>query len=228
MKKKSKIQGVFLDFDGVISKNSVDHTIKLLSNFINKVSPNQNFPISKNYIKKYFKCVSAFPTEKSIHFLFSSLGLEDKINLLYNEIKRTDLDLKSDKIVIEKDFEEFIRFCKKNRIRYYIISLTSSERLKKIEKIVGRKAFYKLNKGSKADTILFTSLIKELGINPHEWFYLDDSPLALRAGKVAELNTVLMKNNVFTESDFKEFKNSIDYKVSSFKEFQSLLSRISR
>jgi hypothetical protein len=75
-------KGIFIDFDGVISKSSVRITIDFLHSFFNKREP-----ISYNFVENYVKVVSCFPVEDSVKLLFKSLGMERYLKSFYKEFK---------------------------------------------------------------------------------------------------------------------------------------------
>ncbi|MDX1959356.1 MAG: hypothetical protein SFU98_12325, partial [Leptospiraceae bacterium] len=106
----NKVEGILLDFDGVISKVSVENTVDFVYNYINKIAA----PMSYNFIKEYMKTVLCFPPKPSVELLFNSLGINTHLDDFYECLKKIDEDIKL--IEIEKGFYEFLDFCEKNQI----------------------------------------------------------------------------------------------------------------
>lgn len=208
-------KGIFIDFDGVISKSSVRITIDFLHSFFNKREP-----ISYNFVENYVKVVSCFPVEDSVKLLFKSLGMERYLKSFYKEFKALDSD--SSRIIIEQTFYEFLDFCDKHSIEYRILSLASKNRLELI-KGINPKRILGLEY-SKANSKTYASILKSFSKNKIEWFQLDDSPLALRSGKRAGLKTIMMLNDVFTIKDYQLNKEFIDFKTVSFNHIKKLIS----
>ena len=70
------------DFDGVISKNSVKNTLEFAFEYINSVTP-----INKEFIKDYFKKVLCFSPLPSVELLFTSLGIQDRMEDFFKKLK---------------------------------------------------------------------------------------------------------------------------------------------
>ncbi|HNI96211.1 MAG TPA: hypothetical protein PL169_09105, partial [Leptospiraceae bacterium] len=77
---------------------------------------------------------------------------------------------------------------------------------------------------SKADAGAFSNFIKDM--NFFEWVQLDDSPIALRTGKLSGLTTVMMLNDIFTATDYRPFQQFIDYKTNSLAGFLKILKKL--
>jgi hypothetical protein len=214
---KLKLEGFLIDFDGVISKKSIVSTLDFAYKYINSQTP-----ISREFVEDYFKKVLCFSPLPSVELLFISLGINDKLPDFFNKLKNLDKDKKE--IIIGNDFYDFLNFCDKYKIKYYILSLASSERLKHIKNF-NPKLVYGLNAKSKADMLTFKQLISEMQINPSNWGYIEDTPIALRTGKLAKFKTFMMKNKIYNDREYNQFKNFIDYKVNSFPEIQKIIKQ---
>lgn len=209
------VNGVLIDFDGVISRSSVKNTIIFTHEYINKVQP-----IPYKFIENYIKLILSFPVESSVALLFDSLGLSSLIKDFYSRFN--DLDLDSSRIVIDEEFYQLISFLEKNKLDYRILSLASKDRIKNIRNIDYSKI---ANVGkSKADARAFSDFIKDM--NFFDWVQLDDSPIALRTGKLSGLTTVMMLNDIFTVADYRPFQQFIDYKTSSLTGFLKILKKL--
>ena len=198
---------MLIDFDGVISKTSVQNSIEFIYKFINSLQP-----ISREYIYNYCKVIMSFPLHQSITNLFNSLGLEGCLDDFYQKFQIFEKDPNS--IKIENDFYLFLRFLEEDGIDYRIVSLASKERLSLL-RLDSESRIYSLKDRSKADPNTFLHICKDLSIKPNKWIYVDDSPVGLRAAKLSNFKTVMMMNHVFTLKDYRMFKSFIDFKVTS-------------
>lgn len=215
--KKISLEGFLIDFDGVISKNSVKNTLEFAFEYINSVTP-----INKEFIKDYFKKVLCFSPLPSVELLFTSLGIQDRMEDFFKKLKELDKD--KTKIKIRPDFYSFMKFCDQHHIKYTILSLASSDRLKLIKGFL-EELVYSLSGRSKADPMTFDKVIDDMKIVPNKWGYIEDTPIALRTGKLAKFKTFMMKNDIYDDREFNQFKSFIDYKVNSFLEIQKLFGK---
>ena len=212
-----KVNGVLIDFDGVITKNSFEILADYCVSFIKKKRQDA-FEIPEVFIKNYLQFTTCFPFEPTMQLLFDSLGLKKtELKNLQKEIE----SIKDYKITVEPDFFPFIDFCKKNGIECKIVSLASPKRLSMLK--LGPEYFFPLDNRPKANKNTFSIIVKKLRIDPKKWFYIDDSPMALHSAKQMNLNTVLMKNKIFKKRDVEPFRNSIDNQINSFSEFINML-----
>ena len=213
----NKYEGILIDFDGVVSKTSVQNSIDFIYKFINSLQP-----ISKEYIYNYSKAIMSFPLQQSLTVLFKSLGLESQLDNFYQKFHAFDKDPKA--IRIEKDFYIFLSFLEKEGIDYKILSLASKERLNLL-KLDSESRIYSLKDRSKADPNTFIQLTKDLGVKPKKWIYIDDSPVGLRAAKLSNFKTAMMINTVFTLKDYAMFETYIDFKITSLYSLQKKIRK---
>lgn len=216
-----KPEMVFIDFDGVISQNSVLVLFKFIHQFINRYTP-----VPFEVIQDFLKSTICFHGKQSTELLFSSLGIEDKLPEFFPELGKTE-KFEDIQIVIEKEFYSFIDFCNSNSIRYQIFS-SASRNVKRFSELIDRidsTNIYNLNQRPKARAATFLEVAKELEIDLKNSLYVDDAPLALLTGKLHGIKTVMMLNDVFTINDYKRFSSYIDYKINSFTELEAILSR---
>jgi beta-phosphoglucomutase-like phosphatase (HAD superfamily) len=211
---RHKKAGILIDFDGVISKNSIQMTCNFIHDFINRFTP-----IGSEYIENYIKVIASFPVADTVKLLFNALGIGDRLEQFQREFLEFDSD--KNNFIICDDFEEFIEICHKNSIVYKVFSLATPERLRHIDCLDG-DAVLALNNVSKADSATYTNLARDMGLNLKNWYYIDDNPMALRAGKLAGLITAMMTNNMYTEADYQIFKEFIDVRVTSFRELGNI------
>jgi len=215
---KNKLTGILIDFDGVISKNSVTINLEFLHYFINKISP-----IPFETIKSYFKIANCFLQQPAVDLLFSSLGIKDHQELFLSELNSLK-EFNNKKIKIEDDFDHFIKFCQKKNIRYKIFSLADKSKFSSIRSLTDND-IYQLTGKSKANISTYSSLQRELKIEIADWAMIDDNPLVLRAGNLSGLTTLLMKNDMYGINDHKDYEEFIDFKVNSFNEIQEILNK---
>lgn len=204
--KKKSVEGLFLDLDGVILKNSVDVYLRYVTDYINEFAP---IPLS--YVKNYYRTVNSFPLSESLYLVFKSLGITSELNTLFEKIL-TLRDYKNEKIIIEEGFYSLVDFCSKNNIQYKIFTMASFEKTKLFLADIPNENIYCLDKRSKADLTTYDFIKKDLKINLKNWVLVDDDPLALRTASLCGLKTVFMKNNLFDEAycnDFKQYFNLI-------------------
>lgn len=220
-----KIKGVLIDFDGVISRRSIEKSIEYIHNYVNnklifKYGNDKAF-IPYNFIANYIKLVICFDTHSAIKLLFDSLGLMDCMEDFSQNY--TVFETKSENIPIEADFSDFVLYCNSNSIRCGLFSLASSERVKVIETFNLTPISFSGAFNNKSNLEVYKRLKAQMNVEFSELLYIDDSPIALRAGKLSGLNTVMMLNDIFTENDFHEFRSFIDYKAVSFSNVLEIL-----
>ena len=209
-----RLSGIFLDFDGVISKNSPT----LMANWIySYVSQFSSVPISKKTIMKIALATNSFPPKAVLELFFKSFGIQADVSkvqsLMHEEI--------NDSVRIEPDFYKFLDFCHQKNILVKILSQRSSNssasyQLSRIPEI--KESMICSTYGmSKADPACYQHIGNSLQIQLSEWLLIDDSLYALRAAKIADLNTAFMMNSSFKADDL-DYKELIDLQVFSFEE----------
>ncbi|MDX1959095.1 MAG: hypothetical protein SFU98_11020, partial [Leptospiraceae bacterium] len=104
-------------------------------------------------------------------------------------------------------------------------SLASVSRIKLIKNL-NENCIYFLNGQPKSDVRIFEKVKKDLNIISNNWIYIDDSPIALRTGKLSGLITIMKVNKIFGEREYKQFISSIDYKVKSFKQIEKIINQV--
>lgn len=218
MEKLERIKYILIDFDGVISKNSLDITLSYTHDYIN-----QNTPYHFDSLKNYYRSVNSFNLHEGVQYLFKSLGIEetlDEFNLNLVNLKQH----KGQKINIEPDFLDFISFCKKIEIKSLLFSLADN---KKIENLLGYKPDYLIwpkKESSKANPKTYENIYNNiLQCSPKQIMIIDDDPIVLRSAKSSGLKTLLMKNTFFESFDLTDFNESIDNIVDSFNEIKMLM-----
>lgn len=211
---------ILIDFDGVISKNAVSIAMNAMYNFM------QDFnPIPFESFKNLFKEVVCFPFVDTVTFIWKSFGIEHKLKDLFMYLKNID-SYDNVQLMVEKDFYEFTQFCHDRNIQYRIFSSAdkSTGRIQNVLQKIGENKYYCLGNNSKADPKTFERAANDFNIDLNRILYIDDSPVALRTGKLKGLTTAMMLNDVFGLEDYEVFKNFIDYKVESFQEISHIIN----
>lgn len=204
------VKGFIFDFDGTIAKDSAGKIVQFIYEFINKNVKNQK--VSFEYIKNYYKTSVSFNPQDSIALLFEGLGISDKTVEFKKQHDTIDSDSNFSKL--ESSFSYFLEILKKKEVEYFVLSLASQKKLKNTNLEL---ADFGSALQSKSNPAVFESIIKKKKIeNPSEWIYVDDSPLALSAAKSCGFTTVMMINDVFTEVDYRNSIDFIDYKIDKF------------
>ena len=205
---------VLLDFDGVISPNASELLLTALHGAINRHTP---VPFETTAL--LFKAITTFPARAGLGMVFDGLGLGGQFAAESAAIwQATDVD--GVKYALGEGIREF---CEGRTIRVCSTMDSSTPRRAIVVGLFGDADFLPIGHRSKADPATFTALQEELGELPRPWVLVDDSPLALRAAKLAGLTTVLMRGTVFNVEDTAPFATFIDAEVSSFAELAPLL-----
>ncbi|HEY9803152.1 MAG TPA: HAD hydrolase-like protein [Leptolyngbyaceae cyanobacterium] len=211
-----KLKGIFLDFDGVISSNSVGLMHKWVYEYICKKIP---VPVGERTVREIAKMTTTFPPRAVLDFMFSSFGLEIDVTelqqLMHKEI--------SGAVVIDPSFSKLVHFCTENNIELKIISQRSSSSgsaFNQLAQVPGlNSSMVCSTQGmSKADPACYVQIGNNLEINLSDWLLVDDSPYALRAAKIAGLNTALMVTPTFNMDDYLEYKQLIDLRLMSLED----------
>jgi hypothetical protein len=208
MDKPIRVKGVFIDFDGVISRNAVEHIISFVHGYMNL-----HTLIAPEFVRAYIKNISCFPVDASARLLFDAFGIEDQLDDFFSAFKK--FGEQPENLRIERDFHRFLEFCQNKNIEYKILSLANPGRIKAACSI-SEGDIYPLNNRSKANQDTFSEIGTEMEIDLKKWAYIEDNPVALQAAKQSGLNTIMMLNNIYTEADYSIFKDYIDFKVDSF------------
>jgi FMN phosphatase YigB (HAD superfamily) len=217
MNNPRNIKQVLVDFDGVISKNSLDITLLYAYDFINKYTP-----YHINSLKNYYLSINSFELKDGLALLFNSLGIGNELGNFYLGLKRLK-EHNGQVISIEPDYQDFISFCKDNQIGCKIFSLSDDE---KIENLLGYKPDHiKWTKGlaSKANPKTFSQICELLKYEAPQTLVVDDDPFVLRSAKIAGLSTILMQN-LFFKGYTENYRKYFDDEVRSFSELKLLLT----
>ncbi len=211
---KKKPDTIFIDFDGVISKNSILYNFKSAYQFIN-----QYISIPYDTVYSLLKSTTAFSMKNTLDFLLASFGITDisrkQQGQLIKNLYKNNIEVK-----IEDGFFDFIDFCEDNSINYFIFS-SAGLSIKGIPELVNRisnNCIYNLNGRSKVNPKTYQEAANELGLDLKKCLFIDDTPLALQIGKIQGMITVMMLNDVFTLEDYQIYSSFIDFKINSFTE----------
>ena len=109
-----RFSGIFLDFDGVISRNSFELMIGWAHSYMCQFSY-----IEERTIREIAKITIAFPPDAVLELLLRSFGIPGDVK----EVQQLMLKAVSNSILVEQTFYEIIDFCQKESIQVKILSL---------------------------------------------------------------------------------------------------------
>ncbi len=214
------LTGIFLDFDGVISSNSVGLMHEWVYQYINKYTP---IPIKEKTIKEIAKLTTTFPPKSVLELVFQSFG----ISLDVKEVQQLMHKGISEAVVIDPGFSQILKFCSQNDIQVKIVSQRSSivGAFNQLEHVPGLDASMVCSTQgmSKADPACYTQIGSNLKLNLADWILVDDSPYALRAAKIANLKTALMVSPTFNTEDYLEYEDLIDIRLFSLQDLTQIV-----
>jgi beta-phosphoglucomutase-like phosphatase (HAD superfamily) len=209
------LTGIFLDFDGVISSNSVGLMHKWVYEYVRQKNP---IPVGERTVREIAKMTTTFPPQAVLDFMFRAFGFEINVS----EIQQSMHKEISSKIVIDPSFSQLVNFCAENDIPLKILSQrsTTSGTFNQLASVPGlNSSMICSTQGmSKADPACYTQIGANLDINLSDWLLVDDSPYALRAAKIAGLKTALMVTPTFNMDDYLEYKELIDLRLLSLED----------
>ncbi|MFF4406538.1 HAD family hydrolase [Streptomyces sp. NPDC001262] len=220
MERAAPPQTVLLDFDGVLSLNASSLLLRALHEGINR---HTELPVEATAAQ--FKAVSTFPQRDSLRVLFTGLGIGTHLDAEIGALKSlTSVD--GEPLALGHGVKTFCAEQRSRGVQLRVFSTMdrTTARRSLLDGLFGDEDFVPLGHASKADPGTYTALLAAEGEqDPGRWMLVDDSPLALRAAKIAGLRTVLMRGQVFTEGDVAPFASFIDAQVDSFAELGALL-----
>lgn len=208
---------MLLDFDGVISPNASELLLGALHGAINRHTP---VPFETTAL--LFKAITTFPARAGLGMVFDGLGLGERFAAESAAIWQAT-EVGGVEFALAEGIGEF---CAGRTVRVCSTMDSSTPRRALVDGLFADADFLPIGHRSKAAAATFTALREELGELPRPWVLVDDSPLALRAAKLAGITTVLMRGNVFTPEDTTPFAPFIDAEVGSFAELAPLLETI--
>jgi FMN phosphatase YigB (HAD superfamily) len=127
-------------------------------------------------------------------------------------------------MTLEEDFYDFMKFCGDKGIicRFFSMVDKSWSRLNLLGDYFRKELFFDNISYPRSNPVSFNQLTREIGLPAENIVLVDDSPLALWSAKTAGLKTAFMSNNVFTGSDYKPYREVIDFRVNSFNELKKI------
>lgn len=197
---------LLLDFDGVISPDSVGLTVELLYTFLSR-----RHPVPREYIEDLVRLAMPFPVRDTLHYVFDGLGQRDR---LPDFIKRFEAFERSGKIHIHPDFPAFAQRWQQKGIDLRVVSTGSRRRLSGLPLHPDR--IIDLHGGSKAAPDTFLRVCQELGVSPGRTVIVDDCPVVLLAAHQAGLGTALMATPFFSAEHWRPCAKGIDFRVSGW------------
>jgi beta-phosphoglucomutase-like phosphatase (HAD superfamily) len=203
---------LLLDFDGVISRNSTADIMNATYAFISEFKD-----INRILFDELFKALVPFPLFESVNFFMSSIGLEDKKELLLSKIK-----------TITHDTSEFESLTAEWSELGFTIKIYSSSRYYNngntpFKSPYKNDLFIQTDSHSKIDPNSFRNIAADLDISPKNIIYVDDCPMAVCSAKSIGIHAVMLINNVFTMNDFKKTLNYNCQSITSLSQLTPLL-----
>lgn len=203
---------LLLDFDGVISRNSTADIMNATYAFISEYKD-----INRILYDELFKALVPFPLFESINFFMSSIGLEDKKELLLSKIKTITHDT--------SEFESLIT--KWNELGIIIKIYSSSRHYSNVNSPFKSKLqnnlFIQTDLNSKINSNSFRNIASDLGISPENIIYVDDCPMAVCIAKSIGIHAVMLINNVYTINDFNKTLNYNCQSITTLSQLTPLL-----
>ncbi len=221
-KGKNRIKRIFVDFDGVVSKNSVVVILKFIHAFIARF-----ISLPFETIENYFKATTCFPAGKSIELFFSSFGLSDVIPDFIREYNGL-VCFEGEEITVEPDFSQFVDYCRTENIDLNILTAAGPDDIR-LGLLAGtwcdRFGIMTLNGESKADARILARCLERNKADSRSSLLVDDSPNALLAASRLGMYAVMMINDVFTLRDYGNIKPYIHSAVGSFTDIMKMLEK---
>ncbi|MET9525421.1 HAD family hydrolase [Streptomyces coeruleorubidus] len=221
MDRAASPQTLLLDFDGVLSLNASSLLLLALHEGINR---HTELPIEATVTQ--FKAISTFPQRESLRMLFAGLGIEQHLNAEIDAL-RSLTAVRGTPLALGEGVEAFCAEQRARGVRLRVFSTMdrATARRSLLDGLFGPEDYVALDHASKADPDTYAALLAAEGeVDPGQWLLVDDSPLALRAAKIAGLRTVLMRGAVFSDDDVSAFGSFIDAQVTSFAELGAHLA----
>lgn len=203
---------LLLDFDGVISRNSTADIMNATYAFISEFKD-----INRILFDELFKALVPFPLFESVNFFMSSIGLEDKKELLLSKIKE-----------ITHDTSEFESLAAEWSKLGFTIKIYSSSRHYGNENSpftspLHHDIFIQTDSHSKINPNSFRNIATDLDISPENIIYVDDCPMAVCIAKSIGIHAVMLINNVYTMNDFNKTLNYNCQSITSLSQLTPLL-----
>jgi 2-hydroxy-3-keto-5-methylthiopentenyl-1-phosphate phosphatase len=211
------LKGFLLDFDGTITSNIGDIVISFTTDFIQKITP-----IKRQTIANIFMTLNKFPPDNLFSTIFTYLGIEDFLNQYLLELQKIT-EYNNIRLNIRAGFNEFISTCHENKIRCLVFSTQTQERIKFILGDVSNIEYIDIKGVSKSNLYQIKKILLNNNILPEQWILVEDDPFIIRTGKLLGLKTILMKHNLFIDTEINEYKEYYDYLFESFFDVLTLI-----
>ncbi|WP_024871224.1 hypothetical protein [Tolumonas lignilytica] len=203
---------LLLDFDGVISRSSTADIMNATYAFISEYKD-----INRILFDELFKALVPFPLFESVNFFMSSIGLEDKKELLLLKIKEITHDTSEfESLVAEWSKLGFI-------IKIYSSSRHYGDNNSPFTTQLPEDIFIKTDSHSKIDPNSFRNIAANLDVSPENIVYIDDCPMAVCVARSIGIKAIMFINNVYTMSDFKKTLNYNCKSITSLSQLTPLL-----
>jgi len=190
---------LLLDFDGVISRNS----IALQRDWVMRRLCAEGV-VGSGVVDDLVRAVAtSLPARTSLELVSLIYGVEWSTEDLATMAREV-----GSAITIDSDFEMLRAACRAHAIPLKIVSL--AEGLHRLLPQLEARDFCPPPGRSKADPTTFRKLAASLEVPAPETLLVDDTPMVLRAAKLAGFQTALMSGALFDEQDYDEHRQYID------------------
>ncbi|MBC7882879.1 MAG: HAD hydrolase-like protein [Anaerolineae bacterium] len=207
-----KIQGIFLDFDGVISHNSNELMIRWLHAYACRTAEG---PVGLQTVRTVAKLASACAPRELLELFFRSFAIPGQISEVQQAMHRET----SPAVCIGDALSPLIADCIRQGIQVKVLSQRSATQgsFNQLHHVPGieRNMICSTHGLSKANPLCYRQVGEEFGLNLSEWLMVDDSPYALRGAKVAGLQTAWIVTPSFHEADYQDYEELIDLRLES-------------
>lgn len=210
-----------MDMDGVI----IPDFVHIISRFlVDRIHDFVDFP--EEAILNYYRTVTGFHPAPALDLLVNGLGLDDHLETIRKELGSLT-EWKGVKATLEDHFGSLLLSGKENGFPIYIFSYAGPLRRQLVvDAGFPESQFIAPGKSSKGSEQTYTELsriIREKEGENVDLFYIDDSPMALRAASASGFTTTWYDNGMLLEYQVAPFEPYINKKVKSLKELDLFL-----
>ncbi|BAC90769.1 HAD family hydrolase [Gloeobacter violaceus] len=206
------IQGIFLDFDGVISGNSNELMIRWLHAYACRTAEG---PVGLQTVRTVAKLASACTPRELLELFFHSFAIPGQIGEVQQAMHRET----STAVRIGDALAPLLAGCARQGIPVKVLSQRSATQgtFNQLHHVPGieRDMICSTRGLSKANPLCYRQVGEELGIDLGGWLMVDDSPYALRGAKLAGLQTAWIVTAGFHEADYRDYEGLIDLRLGS-------------
>jgi HAD superfamily hydrolase (TIGR01509 family) len=204
---------LLLDFDGVVSPNSIglqrDWVVRRLAS-----TGGIGEGVIDDLVRSVATVVPARVSLELVSLIYGVVWSPEDLATLEREVASA--------ITLDSAFERLVAACRAEGIPLKIVSVASSRLLLRLPGI--EEAMLCPPPGdSKADPATFRRLAAMLAVPAAQTLLVDDTPMVLRAAKLAGFQTALMSGPLYDEQDYAEHRSYIDGRCTSLEDILQLV-----